>query len=106
MLRVSRSRDLQRIEKERERLFFERTRLRRERYKLRCERRDVAIAKADFEKRMAGFRKVCTSAWDAVLEPSKLGLLKEVLEKTDSLWEGFAGCVRDPDGRASLVKVA
>lgn len=61
---------------------------------------DFHDQKRKFEDRMRSFRKVCTVAWDAAMaykqNPTRyceeIDALYQVLEKTDSLWEGYAGC--------------
>jgi hypothetical protein len=57
-----------------------------------------------FRERADRFRAVFDAAWTALLNPSqeKLTALREALDRADHCWEGFAGCVYDPEPRAEL----
>lgn len=59
-----------------------------------------------FEERMRAFRWVCTVAWDVVTGTTPVSSLKEALEETDRLWEGFAGCIRDPEDTGAVSRSA
>jgi len=79
--------------------------LRRERERLRSERSSITVRNMEFERRMRSFRNVSLLAWTAVLAAEKksgledaIGELRQALEASDTLWEGFAGCVRDTEG--------
>src|SRR5690242_6285751 len=79
--------------------------LRRERERLRSERSSITMRNMEFERRMRSFRNVSLLAWSAVLAAEKkagledaIGKLREALNASDTLWEGFAGCVRDTEG--------
>lgn len=66
-----------------------------EQNRLTRQRINLNFKEKEFENRMRYFRTVCSVAWDAVMNPNELPELRRILEKTDRLWEGFAGVIRD-----------
>lgn len=75
-----------------------------QRKKLTDERNALRDERWEFERRMRKFREVYAKAWDVVMGHGSITELRNMLSSTDQLWDGFAGCCKDPDPNAGVSR--